>query len=165
MRVRRLHKRPAQLEITAFLNLIVVLVPFLLTTAVFSRLAVLDLTLPPQSSGLDRVTGDLQLEVVIRKDELIVEDRVAGVIQRFAKSDAGYDFKALSQLMRQVKEKFPSKTEATLLAEPTTSYDVLVQVMDAVRVGYSVQDATISRTELFPDISIGDAPVRPGTGS
>ena len=37
MRVRRLRKTPAHLEITAFINLIVVLVPFLLSTAVFTR--------------------------------------------------------------------------------------------------------------------------------
>ena len=42
MKVRRLRKEPAHLEITAFINLIVVLVPFLLSTAVFTRLAVLD---------------------------------------------------------------------------------------------------------------------------
>ena len=72
MRVRRLHKRPAQLEIAAFLNLIVVLVPFLLSTAVFSRLAVLDLTLPAQSSGIEKLKGDLKLEVVIRPDGLNV---------------------------------------------------------------------------------------------
>ena len=40
---RRLRKQAAHLEITAFINLIVVLVPFLLSTAVFSRLAVIDL--------------------------------------------------------------------------------------------------------------------------
>ncbi len=50
-RVRRLRKHPAQLDITAFLNMIVVLVPFLLSTAVFSRLAILELSLPAQSSG------------------------------------------------------------------------------------------------------------------
>lgn len=44
MRKRRIRKEVAHLELTAFINLIVVLVPFLLSTAVFTRLAVLDLT-------------------------------------------------------------------------------------------------------------------------
>jgi biopolymer transport protein ExbD len=51
MRIRRLRKESAHLEITAFINLIVVLVPFLLSTAVFTRLTVLDLSLPAKSSG------------------------------------------------------------------------------------------------------------------
>ena len=52
MRVRRLRKEAAHLEITAFINLIVVLVPFLLSTAVFTRLAVMDMQLP-EMDGLE----------------------------------------------------------------------------------------------------------------
>ena len=160
MRARRLHKRPAQLEISAFLNLIVVLVPFLLSTAVFSRLAVLDLTLPAQTTGIEHLTGDLQLEVVIRPDALEVGDRIGGQIMRIANTDSGYDFHTLSQLMQELKTRFPDKTEASVLAEPDTSYDVLVHTMDAVREGHVAQGADVVRAELFPDISVGDAPIR-----
>ena len=54
MPVRRLKKTPAHLEITAFINLIVVLVPFLLSMAVFTHLAVIDLSLPAQSNDAGR---------------------------------------------------------------------------------------------------------------
>ena len=166
MRIRRLHKRPAQLEITAFLNLIVVLVPFLLSTAVFSRLAVLDLTLPAQSTGIENLKGDLQLEVVIRADALEVGDRIGGQIMRIANTASGYDFHTLSQLMQELKTRFPDKREATVLAEPDTPYDVLVHAMDAVREGRVAQGANVVRAELFPDISVGDAPIRiSGKGS
>ena len=40
----------AELNITAFMNLMVILVPFLLITAVFSRLAVIELYLPGSST-------------------------------------------------------------------------------------------------------------------
>ena len=46
MRLRRLRREPAGLDVTAFINLIVVLVPFLLSTAVFSKLSVMELALP-----------------------------------------------------------------------------------------------------------------------
>ena len=160
MPVRRLHKKPAALEITAFLNLIVVLVPFLLSTAVFSRMAVLQLTLPAQTSGVETLKGDLKLEVVVRPDALEVGDKNGGLIQRIASTPAGYDYRALSQLMEQIKLRFPDKTDATVLAESDTPYDVLVHVMDAVRVGHTVQGAKVVPADLFPDISIGDAPVR-----
>jgi len=160
MRIRRLHKKPAALEITAFLNLIVVLVPFLLSTAVFSRLAVLQLTLPAQSSSLENLKGDLQLEVVIRPESLEVGDRIGGLIERIPNVAAGADLKALSALMQQIKLKFPDATESTVMAEPNTSYDTLVQVMDAVRAGHQVQGARVVSTDYFPNISIGDAPIR-----
>jgi biopolymer transport protein ExbD len=161
-RVRRLRKHGLGLDITAFMNMIVVLVPFLLTTTVFSRMAVLELSLPAQSSGFDNLKGDLQLEVVIRGDALEVRDRIGGLIQRVANTSKGYDFQALSATMQQLKARFPDKVEAAILAQPDTSYDVLVQTMDAVRVARSSQSGRAAYVELFPEISIGDAPVAAG---
>ena len=161
MRRRRLRKQGAHLEITAFINLIVVLVPFLLSTAVFSRLAVIDLNLPAQQSAVEQIKGpDLQLEVVIRKDAIEVGDRIGGLIARIEKKGAEHDLKALDGLMVQIKSRFPDKTESSVLAEPDTPYDDLVQVMDTVRSSVTAQGAQLMRAELFPNISIGDAPVR-----
>jgi biopolymer transport protein ExbD len=160
MRVRRLRKEPAHLEITAFINLIVVLVPFLLSTAVFTRLAVLDLSLPARNSGVEQLkANDLQLEVVIRPDSVEVGDRIGGLIQRIPDAGPQHDVKTLQALMVQLKTQFPDKLDASVLAEPNTPYDTLVQVMDAVRGTMTAQGPKIVRTELFPNISIGDAPV------
>ncbi len=166
-RIRRLRKTPAHLEITAFINLIVVLVPFLLSTAVFTRLAVIDLSLPAPSSGVAQLkVNDLQLEIVIRPDALEVGDRVGGLIERIPNQAANTaaapsvpDVAALSRLAQQIKAKFPDKADATVLAQPDTPYNTLVQVMDALRAGHVVQGASVVRGELFPNISIGDAPI------
>jgi biopolymer transport protein ExbD len=161
MRVRRLRKEAAHLEITAFINLIVVLVPFLLSVAVFTRLAVVDLSLPAQTSGAQVLKPDnLQLEVVMRANALEVGDRIGGLIKRIDSTANGYDLATLSAVMLQLKTRFPDKTEASVLAEPNTSYDQLVQVMDAVRVSRTVQGRKTVTADLFPNISIGDAPVR-----
>ncbi len=166
MRRRRLRKQGAHLEITAFINLIVVLVPFLLSTAVFSRLAVLDLNLPAQQSAVEQLKGnDLQLEVVIRRDAIEVGDRIGGLIQRIEKKNAEHDLKALTTLMVMLKAKFPDKIESSVLAEPDTPYDDLVQVMDTVRSAVTADGARLVRAELFPSISIGDAPMRRQAGS
>jgi len=159
VRVRRLRKQAVQLDITAFMNLIVVLVPFLLSTAVFSRLAILELNLPAGSSSFSNLKESLQLEIVIRRDGFEVGDRVGGLIRRVGNSASGYDYPALSVLMQQLKARFPDKLEATVLSEPETSYDVLVQTMDAVRSAKVVQAGSLSQIEMFPNISIGDAPV------
>lgn len=157
---RRLRKETAHLEITAFINLIVVLVPFLLSTAVFTRLSVIDLSLPAKNSGVEQLkVNNLQLEVVLRPDSLEVGDRLGGLIQRIPNTAKGYDTAALSTLIQQIKAKFPDKSEASVLAEPNTSYDALVQVMDAVRVVATAKGPAVVHTEMFPNISIGDAPV------
>ena len=47
-----------------------------------------------------------------------------------------------------------------MLLEADISYELLVAVMDKVRVGERAGRETAPfRTELFPEISIGDAPV------
>jgi biopolymer transport protein ExbD len=161
MRTRRLRKHPAALEVTAFINLIVVLIPFLLSTAVFSRMAVMELTLPAQSTSFGGLkANDLKLEVVIRHDAVDVTDQIGGLIQHIPNTANGFDTVTLNTVMFQLKKQFPEKNDATVLAEPNTPYDVLVQVMDAVRSGRSAQGGTkVVSVDLFPAISIGDAPV------
>ena len=163
MPVRRLKKTPAHLEITAFINLIVVLVPFLLSIAVFTHLAVIDLSLPAQSSErLEKLDPNkpLKLEVVVRPEAIEVSDRIGGMIQSIPNIAGAPDVKTLSALIQSIKLKFPDTLDATVMAEQNTSYDTLVQVMDAVRAGHQLQSAKIVSTDYFPNISIGDAPIR-----
>ena len=164
MRSRRIRRHTAELDVTAFINLIVVLVPFLLSTAVFTRLSVIDLSLPAQSSGAveQLKVNDLKLEIVLRPDALEVGDRIGGLIQRIPNTpgaNGGYDLATLSLLMQQIKAKFPDTATATLLARPETPYDTLIQLMDAVREVPAGPMATAKPVPLFPDISIGDSPI------
>ena len=160
--VRRLRKEPAHLEITAFINLIVVLVPFLLSTAVFSRLAVIDLTLPGKTNGVEQLkVNDLKLEVVVRHDAIEVGDKIGGLIQRIPNTADGVDTTALNTLMFQIKRKFPDTSAASVLPEPNTPYQTVIHVMDAMRTGKTANGGTtVVDVDLFPAISIGDAPVR-----
>ena len=128
-----------------------------------TRLAVVDMTLPaPGAPGAVQLEVDrLQLEVVIRADALEVGDRVGGLIRRIPNNSAGPDVAALNQLVRQLKLKFPQQRDASVLAEADTAYDRIVKVMDAVRSAHSMDGTQLMRAELFPDIALGDAPVRP----
>ena len=49
---KRRTKQPAyEIDVTTFLNLMVVLIPFLLITAVFSQLTIVELNLPSAAGG------------------------------------------------------------------------------------------------------------------
>lgn len=165
MRSRRIRRHAAALDVTAFINLIVVLVPFLLSTAVFTRLAVIELSLPAPaaSTGAPLPIQALQLEIALQPEALVVSDRVGGLIQRIphtAGAHGGPDLATLARLMRQLKIQFPAATSATVRAQPETAYDTLIQVMDAVREVPATHGPRIrtAPVPLFPDISIGDAP-------
>jgi biopolymer transport protein ExbD len=159
MRSSRIRRHAAELDVTAFINLIVVLVPFLLSTAVFTRLSVIDVALPARNSGVEQLKVDeLKLEVVIRPDALEVGDKIGGLIARIPNTARGVDTGALAGVVEQLKAKFPQQANATVLALPDTSYDVLVQVMDALRERPAPASGKSPATPLFPAISIGDAP-------
>ena len=156
----------AELNITAFMNLMVILVPFLLITAVFSRLTILELNLPGSSSEPVESQGQtFQLEIIVRQEKIEVGDRNQGLLGIYPNMDeGGYDYAALAEKLVQLKERYPTKTDASILLEQDIAYDTLVQVMDTVRLSQKVDEleGKIDRKDLFPDISIGDAPVLGG---
>jgi biopolymer transport protein ExbD len=160
--VRRNHARYHQgrddLNIVPMIDMMVILVFFLIFTAVFSKTNILQLNLPANSAAapLDLPKG-LKLEIIIRPDDIVVNDRNSGPLKTLPNTAAGLDLGGLSEFIRRVKSQFPQMTDATILPSPATSYDSLVQVMDTVRV-YQLPVAPFSKAELFPDIAIGDAP-------
>ncbi len=154
----RRQRKPAELLLVPMIDIFTVLVTFLLITAVFSRTVILELQLPPANSQFTPSPPGLQLEVVVRKDALLVDDRNSGPLASFPNKDGAFDYDALSHYLQLVKSRFPEKTDATVLLEPDIAYDVVVQVMDRVRVLEVNAGLDIVQYELFPDISLGDAP-------
>src|SRR5690606_36619759 len=158
IRSRRRKPQEEEMQITAFMNLMVVLVPFSLITAVFSRLSIAELNLPSGGPPPPDQQQGFELEVVVRKNAIEVADRGRGVLGRYPVGEKGYDYAALREKLKQVKAQFPDVAAAVILLEPVTSYDVIVQVMDTVRTFPAQQGGVFVQSELFPEISVGDAP-------
>ncbi len=158
-KLERHSRKPAELLLVPMIDIFTVLVTFLLMTAVFSRTVILQLNLPPPNTAFREPPPGLQLEVMVRRDLLQVADRNSGPLATIPNTQAGYDYGALTDYLKRVKAKFPEKTDATILLEPDTPYDTLVQVMDRVRVFEVNQGMSSVQAELFPDIAIGDAPI------
>jgi biopolymer transport protein ExbD len=157
-KLARHTRRPAELLLVPMIDIFVVLVTFLLMTAVFSRTVVLELNLPAQQTEFKEPPQGLQLEVLVRKDSIVVADRNSGPLHALPNSASGYDYDGLTNYLKFVKARFPEMTAASLLFEADTPYDILVQVMDRVRVFETKQGTLTQQAELFPDISIGDVP-------
>lgn len=155
---RRRKSGEDDINITAFMNLMVILVPFLLITAVFSRLTILQLNLPAAESEPTETEQLLNIEVIVRTAELQITDRGTGLLKALPNVPKGYDLEGLTQYLQLIKQKYPEKTDATVLLEPDTQYDTVVQVMDAVRAIAVESGGKMVQAALFPDISVGDAP-------
>ena len=154
----RHHRQPQELLLVPMIDIFTVLVTFLLMTAVFSRTVVLQLNLPAAQTEFREPPPGLQIEVMVRKELLQVADRNSGPLATLPNTAAGYNYDGLTDYLKRIKAKFPEKTDASILLESDTPYDTLVQVMDRVRVWETKQGLTTVQAEMFPDVSIGDAP-------
>jgi biopolymer transport protein ExbD len=158
-RKHRKLKEDPELDITSFMNLMIVLVPVLLLSMVFSQTAVLNLNFPPADNSIVLPKDQpLQLQVIIRKDAIAVADSRGGLIKRLPAINGQEDFQGLKEVLKQIKARMPDKKDITILAEKSTPYQVLVTTMDTVRSYPAVVAASLVNAELFPEISIGDAP-------
>jgi hypothetical protein len=97
--------------------------------------------------------------VIVRADRIEVGDRNGGLFQQIPATESGNDYEQLSLLLQQIKARYPDKLDATLLLEADIPYDKVVQAMDSIRVAQVLQEGELRSAELFPEISIGDAPV------
>jgi biopolymer transport protein ExbD len=156
---RRQIEKTVDLNITAFMNLMVILVPFLLITAVFSRLTVLELNLPAlDAKARQDQKVKLQLEMVVREGSFDIQDARLGLIKRIKRDKGDFSWKTFTDVMVEIKRRFPEEQQIRLLLEKNVEYKTLIQVMDHVRSVDMVQIDAVETIELFPKISIGDAP-------
>jgi biopolymer transport protein ExbD len=140
------------------IDMMVILVFFLIFSAVFTRTSILELNLPAANAEVPDLPKGLQLEVIVRKDRIDIADRGTGLLKSLPSAGADYDYRNLSQYLQLVKSKYPDKTDASILLEAEISYDTVVQTMDTVRV-FQAPGSSFNYGELFPDVSIGDAPI------
>jgi biopolymer transport protein ExbD len=175
--MRKLHhyrllqtKEEPELNVTSFLNLMVVLVPFLLITAVFSRLTIVELTLPSSSGGPSATEIGFRPEVIVREEGIEVTNGrsvIAAIPRGQGEYDArgeyqrAYDLETLTSYMLSLKQDHPEVDDISVLLESHIPYDYLIQVMDAVRsvrLEDEESESGFTHFALFTAIAVGDAP-------
>lgn len=171
MRKRQRKNEEADLDITSFMNLMIILVPVLLMTMVLSHISVLDLKLPDLSSNSaapeDEKKNEI-LEVVIEPTEMVVNYPAGAPLRRIPQvadeetGEMGYDYEMLQTVLREVKrllkDQGVEKKDILILSQPDTDYQTIIRSMDTVRSFKAVSVASVVDAELFPAISLGDAP-------
>ena len=172
-------RKPAEVMLVPMIDIFVVLVTFLLMTAVFSRITILQLDLPSANDGSAGAPPEFRLEVIVRESGFELTNGQQ-LIAALPKIDGEYDWATLSQLTQQLKSEHPDVDDASVLMERTVKYDYLIQVMDAIRSAElpagseptaGGAPAPVPQTEapksgetrptrvaLFTDIAVGDAP-------
>jgi biopolymer transport protein ExbD len=159
----RRHKKiqeEAELDITSFMNLMIILVPVLLISMVFNHITVLELRLPlaEELKKQDLNPDDLSLEVIVRESGFNVMLGPLS-IESITKKDNQFDFNSLSMVLQgMIKQLGRERTDIAILSEPDIDYQVLIGVIDAAKSFPAVIAASVVDAVLFPDVSLGDAP-------
>ena len=97
------------INIVPMLDVMVILIFFLIFTAVFSKMNILELNLPVDGGPPPVLPAVLELEVIVRQGVIEVADRNTGLLQRLPDTAQGKDFEGLSNYLRRVKIRFPGK--------------------------------------------------------
>lgn len=156
---RRRVTEPTELDVTTFLNLMVVLVPFLLITAVFSQVAIVELDMPTSSGASEPVEPSFRVEVMVRESGIEIGNGTS-VIAQIPKVKGEYDLSTLADYMLALKRDYPDTTQASVLLEPAIPYDYLIQVMDIVRSAEIEEGGTFEEggAELVEDSASPESP-------
>ena len=156
---KREHKE-TELELTTLINVMVVLISFLLLTAVFTQITIQELKLPAQAGGgAAPLKPPVIIEVIVRKNSLQISNGKS-VTETIPSLNKKYDYKKLSASLLTIKRENQDKDDVTVLMEPDIDYESLIAVMDAVKVAeiYTPGKDKPRKVPLFPSVSIGDAP-------
>jgi biopolymer transport protein ExbD len=113
------------------IDIFTVLVTFLLMTAVFSRITILELDLPSANTTV-AAAPEFRLEVIVSKEGFELTNGHA-LIAVIPKVDGKYDLAKLGELALSLKRDYPNADNASVLLQPDTAYDDLIQVMDVLR--------------------------------
>ncbi len=152
----------AELDITSFMNLMIVLVPVLLLSITFTQITVHEIKLPELTGGFYASSeSQAQLEVVVGDDGYSVYyPSKRSLIKQLPLVDTGnglgYDVKGLSSVLQEVKAQISERRDIVLLADKKLDYQSLIATMDAVKSYRTVLAASVVEVELFPIISLGD---------
>ena len=167
--LRRYHNKKGRVEtfdtdlmhvlnLTPMMDILTVLVVFLLITAVFMSITIEELSVPTAAGG-EGGKANFAIEVIVRRTGLQIANG-SSVEAAIPKKDDKYDLELLSKILLRLKAQYPDKEDATVLMEPDIKYDSLIEIMDAVREAEVRTEGSeeVGRRDLFPKISIGDAP-------
>jgi biopolymer transport protein ExbD len=186
-RGRKRHtKEDAELDITSFMNLMIVLVPVLLMMMVFSRITVVELNLPSLANMASGEDIELQLlEVEVSKRGLDVffpqgylvsnipmidrptdADTPTSIVSAGDKQSKVHNYKQLQKTLISVKQTLlangADKKDIILLLQEDTDYQTIVSLIDTTRSYEDVLITSVVQAELFPQVSLSDAPKRIG---
>lgn len=159
---KKKREEAPDIDVTSFMNLMIVLVPVLLLSMTFTQTTVLEIKLPELTGGR-ATTADAQskLEVEISNAGFKIFYPENTLVQEIpvAQGEEGaiYDYRKLSYILQIIKRQVSEKRDVLLRSELDVDYQHIISTMDALKSYKTVIAADVVEIELFPEIALDDA--------
>lgn len=163
---RSFEIEPTEPNLTPIMNLMVVLIPLLLTSAEFVKLGEIDLNLPPAAGPLQSSdtlpregTKSLDLILFVTAKQFIVVNALPKISQQSAKKvtisrNDGQALNKLQTLLFSIKQQTPEyyreRDRIRIQADASVKYQDIMQIIEISR-SINRGNETI---KLFPDVQL-----------
>jgi len=157
------RKADAELDITSFLNLMIVLVPVLLMMMVFSRITVVELRLPDlgEATSSSEALEQQQLELLVQPEGVALYFPAGYLLKQIPAAEA-QDWAQVQAVLKQLKQTLVSKgadkKDIVLMVDDRIDYQQVISLLQTTRSYKDVLVASVVDAELFPEISFADIP-------
>ena len=125
------------LDVTPFMNVCMIIIPFLVTMAVFTQITVIDFSLPPAAqagtaAAAPAESKELDVSIVITNDgfRIVGTGKMLDLVPRVR---GEFQFAILRGLLQAVKFQYPSQKSVVLVIDSDILYDDIVKFMDVCR--------------------------------
>lgn len=132
-------KRPSRLvenidlDVTPVMNMFIILIPFLVSMAVFAHLAILPFTLPPAAGqGSGPKPEDLKLTVTMTARGITLS-MGENVLDSIPVAGQGYDYEALTAALVRQRPGLGHQDEVVIAVDDGIIFDKVVRCMDHCR--------------------------------
>jgi len=135
LRKERSHE-DEDINIIPVMNIFLLLIPFLLLTAAFVKIAVLELSLPSLGKGKQQVVQqnkDLVLVILAIKETGFQLKSPGFKFDPVNKVGDTYNYRQLLTQLNDIKEKHANAEDVIISPEGDIKYDIIIKVMDNCR--------------------------------
>ncbi|MBK9293023.1 MAG: biopolymer transporter ExbD [Oligoflexia bacterium] len=158
-----------ELNLAPMLDMMVTIIPFLLLSAVFLQLAVINVPLPvPVAKALEQDRKNDKPEVTIKikmqgnKSMQLDVVELSGASKRTSinATNSEFDYQTLHKKLVEVKQRFPKVFKVEISPDESIDYKSIVGVMDSSRnldnSDPKIKIENAETTLLFPDVILAN---------
>lgn len=139
----------SDIDVSPIMNMFIILMPFLMTMAVFTHFSILSLQLPPNvNGGMDASAGKpIPKLTVVMAPQYLALTYGESMLDSIPLVDGKYDFVRFEKSIESKKESVQVRDEAIVAVKDAVKFQYIVKVMDICKAAGFTKLGVSSATE------------------